>query len=86
MVRMSDTGEKKRVKDIAADSGRGSRNRSTAPPRPIRLQVRVLPAALCAFEPRLYGQELRRLAGAVRSKLFECDRALMTAEQLGTTP
>jgi len=80
MVRMSDTGEKKRVKDIAADSGRRLGNRTGAPLRPIRLQVRVSFPAVGALEPRLHGQELGRLAGAVRGKLFERDRALMAAE------
>jgi len=41
----------------------------------------MLPAALCTFEPRLHGQQFRRLAGAVRSKLFKCQLGLMAAER-----
>jgi len=37
--------------------------------------------ALCAFEPRLHGQELRRLASPVGGKRLERDHALMAAER-----
>jgi len=49
--------------------------------RPVRLQIRLSAAALCALEPRLHGQELRCLAGAGRGKIIERDRALMAAER-----
>src|SRR5262249_62218614 len=46
------------------------RRATTNPP------VGILPAASATFKPRFDGQELRRLAGAVGSKLLERDRAL----------
>ncbi|SRR6266516_6056900 len=72
--------------DRVANSATRSRwpalpEQTNAPLRPVRLQIGVSAAAFTALEPRLHGQELRRLIGTVRRKLVEREHALMAVKR-----